>query len=210
VYKAEEVNALGRSWHPACFACAQCNKKLQPGEAMDHEAMPFCQRCHSSRWGSHSVTNTGIDPEGDRVRASIDLRTTRPDFADPLKQKQASPAARSGAAQSVIKHGQMTEAQLQAERNRNALKNAEKPDSEDEGMDFDDDDDAPPSAAALGGKKTGYVPAKKVSVVGGATCLKCGKTVGFAEKIVALGGAWHKGTCFTCHKSPCLHASRLH
>merc|ERR1719354_112882 len=32
---------------------------------------------------------------------------------------------------------------------------------------------------------------------GGSTCKKCGKGVGFADKVKALGGDWHKD-CFRC------------
>jgi len=38
---------------------------------------------------------------------------------------------------------------------------------------------------------------KFANLGGGSTCRKCGKSVGFADKIKALGGEWHKD-CFRC------------
>jgi len=32
VFFAEEVRAIGKSWHKRCLKCAQCNKALNPGK----------------------------------------------------------------------------------------------------------------------------------------------------------------------------------
>jgi hypothetical protein len=200
----------GRSWHPRCFTCTDCNRKLANGEALDHDANPYCKKCHQVKYGNASVGNTGIESDREAVRASIDLRTTRPDFADPLKGKPAG--TRTGAAESVVKQDSATEAQMQADRNRRALQAAERAfhddqrdgGAENDSMDFGDDDDGPSMPSSLSGAKGKAYAAPKVAVGGGQGCRKCGKPVGFAEKVTALGGVYHKGTCFACSK--CLKA----
>jgi len=173
-----------------------------PGEARDHDSFPHCERCIQTVGGVASIGNTGIELDSQAVRASIDMRTTRPDFVDPLKQKQSQPVVRNGIADSVVQSSsQATEAQRAAERNRNALKEVEggaveEAEEEDDHMDFG----SAPSAAPPPKRGSKFVPPKKVSIVGGAICSKCGLTVGYAEKMVSVGGVWHKGTCFACHK----------
>lgn len=48
VYFAEEVKALGQSWHARCLKCAQCNKALDPGKINDRQGKVYCKNCYSS------------------------------------------------------------------------------------------------------------------------------------------------------------------
>jgi cysteine and glycine-rich protein len=52
VYKVEEVNAVGRIWHKACFKCGGasgngCGRGLTLDKYVDHENQPFCNACYS-------------------------------------------------------------------------------------------------------------------------------------------------------------------
>lgn len=54
VYKMEEVIAVGRIWHSACFTCGGnnsnqlgCKRVLTRHGYVDHENDPFCNTCHS-------------------------------------------------------------------------------------------------------------------------------------------------------------------
>jgi cysteine/glycine-rich protein len=202
VYKAEEVTALGKSWHKSCFACQVCKKSMNPGDALDHDGFPYCKADYSRNFGPKGmiagvVVDTGLGP---MPEGSLDLRGARPDFMDPLKEK--SEAKRTGVAESVVKGSAMTEAQLQAERNRQAIRAAERAFEDD-----DNDDDmssrvasmrfADPSSGSVSGAKGKSYGGKQLAVGGGDSCRACGKAVGFADKITAMGGKWHK-SCFTC------------
>jgi len=48
VYFAEEVRAIGKSWHKRCLKCAQCNKALDPGKINDRQEKVYCKPCYSS------------------------------------------------------------------------------------------------------------------------------------------------------------------
>jgi hypothetical protein len=53
VYKMEEMVAVGRIWHLACFTCGgsskepACHRVLKRDGYVDHENNPFCNACHS-------------------------------------------------------------------------------------------------------------------------------------------------------------------
>eukprot|EP01118_Nematostelium_gracile_P008159 TRINITY_DN2696_c0_g1_i1.p1 TRINITY_DN2696_c0_g1~~TRINITY_DN2696_c0_g1_i1.p1 ORF type:complete len:123 (+),score=17.56 TRINITY_DN2696_c0_g1_i1:84-452(+) len=51
VYPTEKVNAIGKSWHKACFKCTTCNATIQLGTEQNHEGMPYCKRCHGANFG---------------------------------------------------------------------------------------------------------------------------------------------------------------
>jgi hypothetical protein len=51
VYQAEEIKALGRIWHKACFKCGTntefgCRRVLRAGEFLDNNNNPFCNTCY--------------------------------------------------------------------------------------------------------------------------------------------------------------------
>jgi len=48
VFFAEEVRAIGKSWHKRCLKCAQCNKALDPGKINDRQGKVYCKGCYSS------------------------------------------------------------------------------------------------------------------------------------------------------------------
>jgi hypothetical protein len=213
VYTAEEVKFYGRSFHKLCFKCKDCNKLLTLGDALEHDADPYCKIHHAALFGAPAITthiHAGGDGLSDARIASIDMRGTRPDFADPLKAKSTVDEKRSGVAASVAKPGTIrsNSAVQFAEANRRDLAMQEEDD--DGGDDWLDGDSRIQSVrfadpTKLAGSKVGAgaadkYKAKELAVGGGTACGVCGKSVGFAEKVVFLGATWHKGTCFKCDK----------
>jgi len=61
VYFAEEVRAIGKSWHKRCLKCAQCNVALDAGSVSDRQGKIYCKSCYSSVAGlkgfGHGVAN---------------------------------------------------------------------------------------------------------------------------------------------------------
>eukprot|EP01114_Cavostelium_apophysatum_P010188 TRINITY_DN23670_c0_g1_i1.p3 TRINITY_DN23670_c0_g1~~TRINITY_DN23670_c0_g1_i1.p3 ORF type:complete len:126 (+),score=4.48 TRINITY_DN23670_c0_g1_i1:26-379(+) len=50
-YPTEKVTALGKAWHKFCFKCAECGSTIELGKELGHEGMPYCKRCHQSKFG---------------------------------------------------------------------------------------------------------------------------------------------------------------
>eukprot|EP01125_Pyxidicula_operculata_P016809 TRINITY_DN5822_c0_g1_i1.p2 TRINITY_DN5822_c0_g1~~TRINITY_DN5822_c0_g1_i1.p2 ORF type:complete len:192 (+),score=48.84 TRINITY_DN5822_c0_g1_i1:870-1445(+) len=48
VYFAEEVRAIGLSWHARCLKCAQCNVTLDFGKINDRGGKVYCKSCYAS------------------------------------------------------------------------------------------------------------------------------------------------------------------
>ncbi|KAH9846582.1 hypothetical protein C2E23DRAFT_573071 [Lenzites betulinus] len=51
VYFAEQVKAVGKTWHKACLRCAACGNTLDSGRVADKEGEPFCHRCYGKNFG---------------------------------------------------------------------------------------------------------------------------------------------------------------
>ena len=94
VYKVEEIFALGRIWHKACFKCGAfgksggCHRSLQPGQFLDHEQEPFCTACYEKLYKpkgfgfGNSLTSTEIPSTIESLH--------KPDVETPLKSPQSS------------------------------------------------------------------------------------------------------------------------
>lgn len=39
------INAVGKTWHTACFTCKKCDKKLSEAKYFEHASKPYCDRC---------------------------------------------------------------------------------------------------------------------------------------------------------------------
>ncbi|KAI6651500.1 Muscle LIM protein [Oopsacas minuta] len=52
VYHAEQVIALGKSFHKMCLKCTSCNKLLDTGTVVEHDEKPFCRACHQKNFGT--------------------------------------------------------------------------------------------------------------------------------------------------------------
>ena len=68
----EEIVAIGRVWHTACFTCGGgkgeggCGKTLPRTGYLDHNAQPYCASCHGKLFGpkgfgyGNTLNNTGM------------------------------------------------------------------------------------------------------------------------------------------------------
>jgi len=52
VYFNEKIAFDGKEWHKQCFTCSNCNKSLSGGQYGEHNGLPYCMRCHNSRFGT--------------------------------------------------------------------------------------------------------------------------------------------------------------
>lgn len=39
-------------YHKPCLQCRNCKKRLDPGSLVEHDAEPFCRRCHGLLFGT--------------------------------------------------------------------------------------------------------------------------------------------------------------
>ncbi|CAA7261957.1 unnamed protein product [Cyclocybe aegerita] len=51
VYFAEQVKAVGKTFHKNCLRCVECNTSLSSGRLHDHDGDPFCVRCYNKLHG---------------------------------------------------------------------------------------------------------------------------------------------------------------
>jgi len=51
VYFAEQVKAVGKTFHKTCLRCMECGTSLHSNKLLDHDGDPFCVRCHSKLYG---------------------------------------------------------------------------------------------------------------------------------------------------------------
>ncbi|KAF7759743.1 hypothetical protein Agabi119p4_11438 [Agaricus bisporus var. burnettii] len=51
VYFAEQVKAIGQTWHKNCLRCHECNTLLDSNRLRDHDSVPYCVRCYSKFHG---------------------------------------------------------------------------------------------------------------------------------------------------------------
>ncbi|KAF9238377.1 hypothetical protein BU15DRAFT_47827 [Melanogaster broomeanus] len=51
VYFAEQMKAVGKTWHKGCLRCTSCNVLLDSKRLNDKDGDPFCGRCYSKLHG---------------------------------------------------------------------------------------------------------------------------------------------------------------
>ncbi|KAF9260410.1 hypothetical protein L218DRAFT_1052356 [Marasmius fiardii PR-910] len=51
VYFAEQVKAVGKTWHKNCLRCTECNTLLDSSRLRDHNDTPLCSRCYNKLHG---------------------------------------------------------------------------------------------------------------------------------------------------------------
>jgi hypothetical protein len=64
VFKPEELQALGKIYHSACFTCScpkgdGCGRSLKGGDYVEHLNTPYCKNCHAKLFGFKGV-NVGL------------------------------------------------------------------------------------------------------------------------------------------------------
>ncbi|KAF8627580.1 hypothetical protein AX17_006153 [Amanita inopinata Kibby_2008] len=51
VYFAEQVKAIGKTYHKGCLRCSECNTRLDSSRLRDHDGEPYCTRCYGKLHG---------------------------------------------------------------------------------------------------------------------------------------------------------------
>ncbi|KAN0118173.1 hypothetical protein V8E52_005434 [Russula decolorans] len=51
VYFAEQVKAVGKTWHKACLRCSECGTSLDSSRLTEKDGAPFCHRCYNKLHG---------------------------------------------------------------------------------------------------------------------------------------------------------------
>jgi len=106
VYFAEEVKAIGLSWHARCLKCAQCNKALDAGSINDRNGKVYCKPCYSSVAGlkgfghgvaSESSVSGGASGKSTYANAPIEKESAlAKGFTDGYQRGEANPNAGRG------------------------------------------------------------------------------------------------------------------
>ncbi|KAF7420800.1 hypothetical protein PC9H_011318 [Pleurotus ostreatus] len=59
VYFAEQVKAIGKTYHKGCLRCTQCNTSLDSTRLTENDGEPFCRQCygkiHGPRGGGYAL-----------------------------------------------------------------------------------------------------------------------------------------------------------
>ncbi|KAI0255490.1 hypothetical protein BJV78DRAFT_1119279 [Lactifluus subvellereus] len=51
VYFAEQVKAIGKTWHKACLRCSECGTSLDSNRLTEKDGDPLCHRCYNKLHG---------------------------------------------------------------------------------------------------------------------------------------------------------------
>ncbi|THG97196.1 hypothetical protein EW026_g4757 [Hermanssonia centrifuga] len=51
VYFAEQVKAIGKTWHRNCLRCTECNHLLDSSRLTENEGNPYCSHCYGKVHG---------------------------------------------------------------------------------------------------------------------------------------------------------------
>jgi len=51
VYFAEQVKAIGKTYHKACLRCSECGSQLDSARLSERDGSPFCNRCYGKLYG---------------------------------------------------------------------------------------------------------------------------------------------------------------
>ncbi|KLT46226.1 hypothetical protein CC85DRAFT_239152 [Cutaneotrichosporon oleaginosum] len=195
VYHAEQVMGPGRRiYHKLCLKCESCGKRLDQGSLVQHDNLPYCNRCHTQLFGTrdlrhsnlYSAASPGTSPA--RPRPSGEQETAPPPRLTPrpvqAPQEYYTPPA--GMEEDVFGP------------------TSSKPDEEPEVMRVNFRAERPMpsgvSPAIASGLATRDSPRSKAGVNPGFEdrCKGCEKRVYAAEQVFAIGQKWHRG-CLRCN-----------
>ncbi|KAI5450428.1 hypothetical protein NCC49_003052 [Naganishia albida] len=60
-YHAEQVMGPARKiYHKPCLKCHNCEKRLDPGSLVEHDAEPYCRRCHGLSFGTKDLRSANV------------------------------------------------------------------------------------------------------------------------------------------------------
>jgi hypothetical protein len=101
VYKTEELKALSKVYHTACFTCScpkgdGCGRSLRGGDYVEHDDRPYCKTCHSKLFGFKGVNvglgaSAGLEKDGSLKKATVVGASPAP--APAVKAAAPSPAS---------------------------------------------------------------------------------------------------------------------
>jgi len=100
VYAAEQVRALGKSWHKSCIRCSTCSKVVTNGNWSDTGGKIYCNKCYENQFVDEETKQQVADLEngyakklhgGAKALPGFATSGTPPPFAS--KPRQAPPAA---------------------------------------------------------------------------------------------------------------------
>ncbi|GAA98795.1 hypothetical protein E5Q_05483 [Mixia osmundae IAM 14324] len=190
VYFAEQVlGPASRPYHRPCLSCLGCKKTLQPGALVDHEGDPYCKHCHSRAFGPKGVGfgsamlaqyETKSGQSSPVPSPKIDA-ISRPTFGfDDIRDDRRAPLA-SGSPSAYAPGSPSNLAPQLTSQSR--------------------------SPSPLPKSSPGPAPTRVLGAP--EQCSRCGSTVYFAERTLAVGKVWHK-RCLRCAGDKCGKALDSH
>ncbi|GMK57394.1 hypothetical protein CspeluHIS016_0402280 [Cutaneotrichosporon spelunceum] len=90
VYHAEQVMGPGRRiYHKLCLKCDNCGKRVDQGSLVQHDNLPYCNRCHTQLFGTRDLRHSNLysspgtsparaPPSGEQETAPLPRLTPRP------------------------------------------------------------------------------------------------------------------------------------
>lgn len=197
VYMAEEVLAVGKKFHKACFKCTTCNKALDSTKLVDKDNEIYCKSCYKRNFGPKGYGYGGgagtLSMDGaisSPIRSDTESAPTTPiaksaeSFQSKLPESAAThniartPGSEPGRQPDIVP---ATTTSMTADRPTEKL--------------------SQPPASPVAITPTKRLPPN--------TCPACLKVVYMAEKVMGAGFSWHK-SCFKCTLcSRCLDSTSL-
>lgn len=204
VYAAEEMKALGKSYHKLCFKCKSCNKLLDSTNCTDKDNELFCKTCYAKTFGPQGYgygQGAGTLVMYTQQMTISDDAETKPSPA-PGTNEEDKPGADTNSADTRAEERSSTpepEAKVEpAEKAEDAPAPAPQPEptqpraATPENSATDDSEGAPPKRSVSAARAAFEKPANND------LCPRCKKVVYFAEKCLGAGRTWHK-ICFRCN-----------
>ncbi len=199
VYKMEEIIAIGRSWHNACFCCSGnvgdgCKRKLVRDNYVEHKETPYCKPCYDKlfrSWVKETKAANTSALEGMLVNKRASARLIAKTF-DLNAAAAAEGLATSTAALSVA-DAQGDQSPLhETVASRVLASNATA--TKENLFRASTVPDAPHTVKP---SQNPYTVGKTTAFNGANKCVRCAKTVYKMEEVIAVGQVWHSA-CFTC------------
>merc|ERR1719161_1611970 len=90
VYAAEEVKALGSSWHSMCFCCKACGKSLRGGQYKEHAGQPYCDADYGKLFGPKGIGFGTLADTGGGQPPDASAESEDASKPSPLKDRMAA------------------------------------------------------------------------------------------------------------------------
>eukprot|EP00475_Leptophrys_vorax_P022980 TRINITY_DN312_c0_g1_i1.p1 TRINITY_DN312_c0_g1~~TRINITY_DN312_c0_g1_i1.p1 ORF type:complete len:262 (-),score=64.93 TRINITY_DN312_c0_g1_i1:60-845(-) len=206
VYHAEEVLAIGQSWHQKCFSCKTCKRKLDSGNLCDKDGEIYCKACYGRAFGPKGYGFGG----GAGSLATFGADTIVPVAGDAAPA--AVPTKWCATCQKAADGKFCGDCGEKLEEARSELVEAKLEDVDSNRSRFEqiaaeaEAEAAVPTRPTKGSVAKQTLPpalAPKGKFGGGQKCVRCNKTVYDAERSNGPAGAYHNAcfTCISCNKT---------